>query len=142
MSPSSVNPQPLLAVRDVLASSRWYATLLNLRMLGQTHEETHGNQYNRLLSGETLVLQLHCWDEEEHPNLIGEHDAKHGHGVLIWFETDDFDAAVARARGLEAEILLEPHENPGPRHREIWLRDPDGYVVVIASGDGEADTEA
>jgi catechol 2,3-dioxygenase-like lactoylglutathione lyase family enzyme len=52
--------------------------------------------------------------------------------VLLWFETDDFDAAVARARALGAQVLEEPHENPNAGHREIWLRDPDGYVVVIA----------
>jgi hypothetical protein len=40
---------------------------------------------------------------------------------------------------LKAEVLEEPHVNPAPRHRELWLRDPDGYVVVIASPDGEAD---
>jgi hypothetical protein len=26
----------------------------------------------------------------------------------------------------------------GPDHREIWLRDPDGYLVVLASPDGES----
>ena len=28
--------------------------------------------------------------------------------------------------------------NEAAAHREIWLRDPDGYVVVLASPDGEA----
>ena len=37
----------------------------------------------------------------------------------------------------DAEIIEEPHVNPAPQHREIWLRDPDGYVVVVASPDGE-----
>jgi hypothetical protein len=41
-------------------------------------------------------------------------------------------------RNLNAEIIEEPHVNPGPKHREMWLRDPDGYVVVLASPDGEA----
>jgi catechol 2,3-dioxygenase-like lactoylglutathione lyase family enzyme len=58
----------------------------------------------------------------------------------LWFEVDDFDAALERARGLGAEIVLEPHFNPAPRHREIWLRDGDGYVVVIASPDGERES--
>lgn len=58
--------------------------------------------------------------------------------MVLWFEVADFDAAVARARKLMAEVIEEPHVNPGPRHREIWLRDPDGYVLVIASADGEA----
>jgi len=30
-----------------------------------------------------------------------------------------------------------PHRN-GPDHREFWIKDPDGYTVVIASCDGEA----
>jgi hypothetical protein len=40
--------------------------------------------------------------------------------------------AVARARELRADILEEPHVNPNANHRECWLRDPDGYVVVLA----------
>jgi hypothetical protein len=63
--------------------------------------------------------------------------------VLLWFEVDDFDAAVARATDLEAEVELGPVRNPlegpgGPAHRELWLRDPHGYSVVLASPDGEA----
>jgi hypothetical protein len=94
--------------------------------------------YDRLMAGDTLVLQLDRWDDEDHPNLIGPDDARHGHGVLLWFEVDDFDASVAWARALAAEVVLKPHVNPAPQHREMWLRDPDGYVVVIASLDGEA----
>jgi hypothetical protein len=68
----------------------------------------------------------------------------HGNGVLLWFELDDFDAAVARAESLNAEIVMPRHRNPpnsdsGPNHWELWLRDPDGYMVVLASPDGSAD---
>jgi catechol 2,3-dioxygenase-like lactoylglutathione lyase family enzyme len=58
--------------------------------------------------------------------------------MLLWFELDDFDAAVRRARAMKVTVVEEPHVNPGPQHREMWLRDPDGYVVVITSPDGEA----
>ena len=55
---------------------------------------------------------------------------------------DDFDAAVARAKELQAEIIMPRHRNPpdgdgGPNHWELWLRDLDGYKVVLASPDGE-----
>jgi len=53
---------------------------------------------------------------------------------------DDFDAAWKRARALKATVVEEPHVNPAPAHREFWLQDPDGYVVVIASPDGSATT--
>lgn len=98
----------------------------------------HDDLYDRLLVGGALVLQLHAWDEEDHPNLIDADAAPVGHGVLVWFEVDDFDAAVRRARALKAKVVRKPHVNPAPAHREIWLRDPDGYVVVLASPDGEA----
>jgi hypothetical protein len=88
--------------------------------------------------GGELILQLHAWDEEDHPNLVNADAAPPGHGVLLWFEVGDFDEVIKRARGLHAEIILEPHFNPNPKHREMWLRDLDGYVVVIASPDGEA----
>ena len=135
---ASARPQPLIAVRDVRASSRFYQRLLGLEGLDAEHD--HRDVYERLHADGRLVLQLHRWDDEDHPNLVHEGAAPHGHGVLLWFETDDFDGAVARARELRAEVVLEPHVNPAPGHREIWLRDPDGYMVVVASPDGEAAT--
>lgn len=133
-SPSvTVRSQPLIAVRDVRASSRWYQHLLGLETLPE-HE--HRELYDRLLCGGELVLQLHAWDEENHPNLVNADAAPPGHGVLLWFEVDDFDEVVERARALRAEIVMEPHVNPAPGHVELWLRDPNGYVVVVASADG------
>jgi catechol 2,3-dioxygenase-like lactoylglutathione lyase family enzyme len=132
----TVRPQPLIAVKDVKASSAWYQTLLQLH--GGDPNHPHRLFYDRLRSGETLVLQLHRWDAEEHPNLMGADRAPHGHGVLLWFEVDDFDAAVERVSRLGARVIEEPHVNPAPQHREIWIEDLDGYVVVLASPDGEA----
>ena len=133
---ASVRAQPLIAVRDVISASRWYRSLLAGDNLEQGSD--HDDVYDRIYCDGRLVLQLHSWDDEQHPNLTGASAHVPGHGVLIWFEVSDFDAAVERARGLEAEILEEPHVNPSAQHREIWLRDSDGYMVVLASPDGEA----
>lgn len=135
---SPVEAQPLIAVRDVRASSRWYVELLGADSLP---EHAHRDVYERISRSGRLLLQLHAWDVEDHPNLVNADAAPPGHGVLLWFQVDDFDAVVERARGLKAEIVVEPHVNPAPRHREIWLRDPDGYVVVVASPDGERGAE-
>jgi hypothetical protein len=129
-----VEAQPLIAVRDVRASSRWYGKLLAADSLP---DHRHRDFYDRVYSSGRLILQLHAWDEEQHPNLVNADAAPHGHGVLLWFQVDDFDGAVARGRELGAEVVLEPYFNPAPKHREIWLRDRDGYVVVIAGPDGE-----
>jgi catechol 2,3-dioxygenase-like lactoylglutathione lyase family enzyme len=130
-----VETQPLIAVRDVRASSRWYVELLRADSLP---EHIHRDVYERISHSGRLLLQLHAWDEENHPNLVNPNAAPPGHGVVLWFQVADFDAAVDRARGLGAEIVEDVHFNPAPSHREIWLRDPDGYVVVIASPDGES----
>jgi catechol 2,3-dioxygenase-like lactoylglutathione lyase family enzyme len=132
---SGIESQTLIAVRDVRASSDWYAKLLGADALPE-HE--HRDTYDRIMSSGRLILQLHAWDEEDHPNLVNRTAAPLGHGVVLWFQIDDFDAAVKRARALKAEVIEEPHFNPAPRHREMWLRDADGYVVVIASPDGES----
>ena len=133
-----IQPQPLLAVHDVEASSRWYQRLLDC-------ESAHGGrEYERLTANGVLILQLHHWEVDHHHGPIGDPDDRpYGNGVLLWFEVDDFDAAVSRAAELEAEILLPKHRNPpegdgGPNHWECWLRDPDGYTVVLASPDGSA----
>jgi predicted enzyme related to lactoylglutathione lyase/catechol 2,3-dioxygenase-like lactoylglutathione lyase family enzyme len=136
----TTRPHPMIAVRDVEASSRWYQQLLNLE------SDDGGPEYERLLSDGVLVLQLHDRDTEHHHGLIGDPGSDVGNGVLLWFgDVADFGGVVARAEQLDATVVLPPHRNPpegqgnGPSHREIWIKDPDGYtVVVIASPDGEA----
>ena len=132
---STVEAQPLIAVSDVRASSQWYSELLGVSGLP---EHPHRDYYDALASFGRLVLQLHVWDEENHPNLINRAAAPPGHGVLLWFTVEDFEAAVKRSRSLGAEVLEDAHINPAPSQWEIWLRDPDGYVVVIAGPAGEA----
>ena len=124
---------------DVEASSRWYQRLLGCL-------SAHGGrEYERLVSGGRLILQLHRWDVGHDHGPIGDPAiTPYGNGVLLWFEVDDFDDAVARAEELDAKVVKPRHRNPpdvdgGPNHWELWLRDPDGYTVVLASPDGTAD---
>ncbi len=131
--------QTLIAVRDVEATSRWYQRLLGLQ------SDHGGPHYERLLADGVLVLQLHSWETEHDHGRIGDPADEPGNGVLVWFgEVADFDDVVARAHQLDAPVVLPPHRNPpeddgnGPAHREVWLKDPDGYTVVVASPDGEA----
>ena len=133
-----MRPQPIIAVTDVEASSRWYQSLLGLR------SDHGGREYERLLSNGRLVMQLHSFEVKHDHGLIGNRDDKpYGNGVLLWFEVDDFDAVIQRAAEMSVEIVMPRHRNPpegdgSPNHWECWIRDPDGYVVVVASPDGSA----
>jgi extradiol dioxygenase family protein len=118
---------PLICVHDVPASSGWYRQLL-----GCTSGHG-GDEYERLIAGGQLVLQLHRWDVEHEHGPLGDPTLRpYGNGVLLWFELDDFDAAVKRAADLKVETLKERHLSEN-RNWEYWLRDPDGYTVVLTS---------
>ena len=119
-------PQPVIVVRDVPASSRFYAQILEA-------ESAHGGeQYEQLVSGGELILQLHHIDVEDHHGSLASRDVSLGNGALLWFEVSDFDAAAQRARDVGAVVERDAHINPNAKQREIWLRDPDGYLVVLA----------
>ena len=123
-----MQPQTMIAVKDVEAASRWYQRVLDCK-------SGHGGpHYEQLVKDGALLMQLHQWNNghNDHANLDHPGAEKPGRGVLLWFETDAFDEAVARAKSLGAEVVEDVHVNPNARHREIWLRDLDGYVVVIS----------
>ncbi len=136
-----MRPQPLICVTDVEASSRWYQNLLGVRgarMVAATYEQ--------LVKDGSLILQLHSFETEHQHGLIGNRaDRPYGNGVILWFEVDDFDAIIQRATEMKVDMILPRHRNPpetegdgGPNHWECWMRDPDGYTVVVASPYGTA----
>ena len=92
---------PLICVHDVPATSAWYQQLI-----GCTRGHG-GDEYERLMAGGQLVLQLH-------------------------FELPDFDAAVRRAVDVKMETLKGRRLSENGNW-EFWLRDPDGYTVVLTS---------
>ena len=69
--------------------------------------------YERLVSDGALILQLHHRDVGHHHGPIGDPGGgPFGNGVLLWFEVNDFDAAIERAAEMKAEVVLAPHRNP------------------------------
>jgi catechol 2,3-dioxygenase-like lactoylglutathione lyase family enzyme len=116
----------MVVVRDVRTASQWFQDVLGLTT------GHGGDEYEMLLDGGELVLQLHRWEAHEHPLMGDTGDPSRGNGILLWFSTDDVDAVVGRARSASAHVIDGPLENPNSHLREIWLRHPDGYVVVVA----------
>ena len=61
-----MRPQPLLAVVDVEASSSWYQILLGCR------SDHGGKEYERLVDGDRLILQLHNLEIDHDHGTIGD----------------------------------------------------------------------
>lgn len=137
--------QPLIMVRDVEASSKFYRQLLGCTLGGadgRGHQAKGPAAYEGLYDPRAhhtewgtdgLILQLHAWATDHRHSQAGDPDRRVGNGAVLWFEVEDFDDAVERARGLEARVLIDVEFNPNARHREFWIADPDGYTVVLAS---------
>ena len=121
-----VRSQPLLAVDDVEAASRWFQAVLGL-------ESGHGGpEYEILASDGQMVAQLHQWEVDEHPHLGDRSEPSRGNGVLLWFGVDDFEAILNAVDRTETQVLDGPLTNPNSGLREVWVRGPEGYVVVAA----------
>jgi predicted enzyme related to lactoylglutathione lyase len=118
---------PLICVRDVEFSSRWYQRLLGC-------QSGHGGtRYERLVAEGRLILQLHDWHEEHQHGRLGDPKLRpYGNGVLLWFELDDYEAAAQRAMEMQVKIIRPGHLSEN-LNWEFWLSDPDGYVVVLTS---------
>lgn len=122
----SVRPQPLLCVRNVSASSKWYQTVLGAK------GGHGGDEYEMVMVDGVMVLQLHAFEEDHHHGRMGDASKLIGNGAVIWFDVDDLDGAVKRSKAAGAKVEVDVHVNPNARHREIWLRDLDGYLVVLS----------
>jgi catechol 2,3-dioxygenase-like lactoylglutathione lyase family enzyme len=121
----------MIAVRDIEASSRWYQAVLGLK------SGHGGSEYEQLMSAGQMVMQLHHWDAHEHPHLGKAEVRPYGNGVVLWFHDGSIEAAFERASKAKAHVLEPLQVNPLANHREFWLRDPDGYVVVVAGDYGD-----
>ncbi len=119
MQQSAIEAQPLIAVRNVRASSL-YTKQLGAEPLAE-HE--HRDVYDRISCSGRLLLQLHAWDKENHHNLVDADAAAAGHGVLIWFQVEDFDSVVDRARSY-GPISPKNLNNSRIATPRFWLRDP------------------
>jgi catechol 2,3-dioxygenase-like lactoylglutathione lyase family enzyme len=116
----------MIAVTDVQKSSAWYC-----EVLGATSGHG-GTEYEQLLVDGELILQLHIVENDDHHDAIGDPDLPLGNGVAIWFEVDSFNATADRAKAAGVTVQTDVHVNPNANHQEIWLRDPDNYLVVLA----------
>ena len=120
---------PIIGVRDVPSSFKWYQSLFGLPGSVPGHD-----YFGQICDpDETVLLCLHQWGAHDHPSLMSPDDGRPGNGLLLFFRVDDYDTALPRARLLVEQFEEEPHLNPNTQTWEFSLRDPDGYFVTISA---------
>ena len=120
---------PIIGVRDVPSSFKWYQSLFGLP------DSVPGHDYFGQICDPdgTVLLCLHQWGAHDHPSLMSPDDGRPGNGLLLFFRVDDYDTALPRARLLVEQFEEEPHLNPNTQTWEFSLLDPDGYFVTISA---------
>lgn len=116
---------PIIAVRDVEASSKWYQSLFECKSL-------HGGKEFDVLVAEngTILLCLHKWGEHGHPTMT-DRDIPGGNGLILYFRTDIMETIRKNAEKMGAEVEEEIHFNSNSLRAEFSLRDPDGYFLIV-----------
>ncbi len=118
---------PIIAVKDVEASSKWYQQVFGFRRL-------HGGKgrFAVLVSeNDEILLCLHKWEEAHlHPTMT-DPGITPGNGLILYFRTENMDAARQNVEEIGSIVEVDIHLNPNSLKKEFSLRDPDGYYLTI-----------
>lgn len=116
---------PIIAVKDVEASSKWYQSVLGCKSM-------HGGKVFDILVSEDneVIICLHQWGEHEHPTM--ENPAiTPGNGLILYLRTENMEQIRENVKKLGYPIEEDIHLNSNSTKREFALRDPDGYYLII-----------
>jgi hypothetical protein len=116
---------PIIAVKDVEASSVWYQSLLNCR------SKHGGKEFDVLVTEKDEVLIcLHKWGGHHHPTMQ-DPSIMRGNGLILYFRTENMNLIRQNAEKSGALIIEDIHFNPNSLKNEFSLMDPDGYYLTI-----------
>ena len=116
---------PIIAVRDVEASSTWYQSVFGCRSM-------HGGKEFDILVSETneVLLCLHKWGEHGHPTMLNPAITP-GNGLILYFRTENINTIRQNVEKLGDNVEEDIHLNPNSTKLEFSIRDPDGYYLTI-----------
>ena len=116
---------PILAVKDVEASSKWYQSLFGCRSM-------HGGKVFDILVSENdeILLCLHQWGGHGHPTMTNQAITP-GNGLILYFRTENIHIIRQNADKTGSLIEEDIHLNTNSTKKEFSLRDPDGYYLTI-----------
>ena len=116
---------PIIAVKDVETSSKWYQSVFDCRSM-------HGGKEFDILVSENdeILICLHKWGEHQHPTMISPRITP-GNGLILYFRTENMNVIRQNVEKIGGVIVEDIHLNPNSRKKEFSLRDPDGYYLTI-----------
>lgn len=120
-----IKSDPIIAVKSIEDSSRWYQSVFGCRSLhGGKEFDILVNEYNEVL------LCLHPWEQHGHPTMVNQ-GITPGNGLILYFRTDNMNVIRQNVEKIGLAIEEEIHINPNSKQKEFSLRDPDGYYLTI-----------
>ncbi len=132
-----------LMVTDMAASLRFYHEVLGLPIAftvdADQQTDTSGAVvddavFAALRAGETeLMLQERNSLAEDAPIVAA--DTPPSGTFTLYFRVDHVDEVAARIP--ESHEVVKPLQRTWYGMKEIWVRDPDGYVVTIGTPEGD-----
>ena len=116
---------PIIAVKDIEASSTWYQSVFECRSM-------HGGKEFDILVSENdeILLCLHKWGEHQHPTMA-DPGITPGNGLILYFRTENMNVIRQNAEKTGCLIAEDIHLNINSGKKEFSLRDPDGYYLTI-----------
>ncbi len=116
---------PIIAVKDVEASSKWYRSIFECRSM-------HGGKEFDILVSEDdeVMICLHKWEAHDHPTMT-DSTITPGNGLILYFRTENMNNLRQNVEKIGGAIEEDIHINPNSRKKEFSLRDPDGYYLTI-----------
>lgn len=116
---------PIIAVKDVEISSRWYQSVFGCRSM-------HGGKEFDILISENheVLICLHKWGEHGHPSMKNQNITP-GNGLILYFRTKNMNAIRQNVENIGGVIEEDIHLNTNSMKMEFSLRDPDGYYLTV-----------
>jgi hypothetical protein len=116
---------PIIAVKDVEASSKWYQFVLGCRSM-------HGGKEFDILvdKNNDVLICLHKWGEHQHPTMKNSNITP-GNGLILYFRTENLNEIRQNIDKIGGVVEEDIHLNTNSTKMEFSLRDPDGYYLTI-----------
>ena len=116
---------PIIAVKDVEASSKWYQSVFDCGSM-------HGGKEFDILVGENdeILICLHKWGEHGHPTM-NDPGITPGNGLILYLRTENMNLIRQNVEKIGGVVEEDIHLNPNSRRKEFSVRDPDGYYLTI-----------